>query len=108
MQDLIYLTYIWVVVFLSSWCAKRTELTPVLFFLFFGAVLVNIGLLPEKSSSFIRVFSEIGIIVIMFALGFEESTNNFLTIVRRSWGIALFGALAPLDFILPLVPTWLV
>lgn len=95
MEDLVYLVYIWIVVFLSSWCAKRTELTPVLFFLFFGALLVNVGLLPENSSSFIKVFSEIGIIVIMFALGFEESTNRFLSSIRRSWGIALFGAIAP-------------
>ncbi len=95
MQDLISLVLIWICVFLSSWCAKRTHLTSVLFFLFFGALLVNVGLLPEESSSFIEVFSEIGIIVIMFALGFEESTSKFLESVRRSWGIALFGAIAP-------------
>ncbi len=31
----------------------------------------------------------------MFALGFEESTDNFLYSMRRSGGIALFGAPAP-------------
>lgn len=31
----------------------------------------------------------------MFALGFEESTDNFVASAKRSWGIALFGALAP-------------
>jgi len=34
-------------------------------------------------------------IVIMFAIGFEESTSNFVQSARRSWGIAFFGALAP-------------
>ena len=31
----------------------------------------------------------------MFSLGFEDSTDNFLASVKRSWGIALFGALGP-------------
>ena len=39
--------------------------------------------------------AELGIIFIMFSLGFEESTDNFLASVKRSWGIALFGALGP-------------
>jgi len=51
--------------------------------------------LPEESGVFIRNFAELGIILIMSALGFEESTDNFMASVRRSWGIALFGALAP-------------
>ena len=57
--------------------------------------MVNSGILPEVSDPFIRGFSEIGIIVIMFALGFEESGTNFLKSIKRSWGIALFGAIAP-------------
>lgn len=95
MQDLHYLVYIWICVFLASVCAKQTKLTPVLFFLFFGSVLVNLGLFPVESTPFIKVFSEVGIIVIMFALGFEENTNNFIGSLKRSWGIALFGAIAP-------------
>ena len=31
----------------------------------------------------------------MFALGFEESTTNFMAGMKRSWGIAFFGGLAP-------------
>jgi Kef-type K+ transport system membrane component KefB len=31
----------------------------------------------------------------MLALGFEEDTSNFISGIKRSWGIALFGALAP-------------
>jgi Kef-type K+ transport system membrane component KefB len=44
---------------------------------------------------FIIDFAELGIIIIMFALGFEESTANFLQGIKRSWGIALFGAITP-------------
>jgi len=75
--------------------AKMTRLTPVLYFLFVGSVLANLGVLPTESGAFIRQFAELGIIFIMFALGFEETTDNFLASARRSWGIALFGALAP-------------
>ena len=58
-------------------------------------MLANIGILPAVSGDFIRTFAELGIIFIMFSLGFEESTDNFLASVKRSWGIALFGALGP-------------
>lgn len=44
---------------------------------------------------FIIDLAELGIIVIMFSLGFEEEPNNFLRSIKRSWGIAFFGALAP-------------
>ena len=71
-----------------------TRLTPVLYFLFVGSVLVNIGVLPAESGVFNRSFAELGIIFNMFALRFEESTDNFVASVKRSWGIALFGALA--------------
>ena len=40
-------------------------------------------------------FAEIGIIVIMFALGFEENSSEFIRSIKRSWGIALFGAIVP-------------
>jgi len=66
-----------------------------LFYLAVGAVYVNVGLLPEESNEFVRGFAEIGIILIMFALGFEENTSTFLKSIKRSWGIALFGAIAP-------------
>ncbi|MFT5321792.1 MAG: Kef-type K+ transport system membrane component KefB, partial [Pseudohongiellaceae bacterium] len=72
-----------------------TKLTPVLFFLAFGSLMVNLGILPHESTEFIRGFAEIGIILIMFALGFEEDTSAFVKGIKRSWGIALFGALAP-------------
>ncbi len=95
MHDMFYLAIIWAGVFLSYFAAHKTKLTPVLYFLAFGSTMVNLGVLPQESTEFIRGFSEIGIILIMFALGFEEDTNNFVRGIKRSWGIALFGALAP-------------
>ncbi len=95
MHDMLFLTIIWSGVYLSHYLAGKTKLTPVLYFLAFGSTMVNIGVLPEQGSEFIRGFSEIGIILIMFALGFEEDTQRFIKGIKRSWGIALFGALAP-------------
>lgn len=95
MDDLFYLAIIWASVFIASYVANKTKLTAVLYYLAFGFILVNLGLIPQKASPFIQVFSELGIIIIMFALGFEENTNNFIKSIKRSWGIAFFGALSP-------------
>ena len=95
MHDLSLLAIIWTSVLIASFIAHRTRLTPVLWYLFLGAVMVNLGFLPETMPIFIVDFAELGIIVIMFALGFEENTGHFLQSVKRSWGIALFGALVP-------------
>ena len=95
MEPLTHLAIIWAGVFAAVVMAKKTRMTPVLYFLFVGCVFANTGVLPEESGVFIRNFAELGIILIMSALGFEESTDNFMASVRRSWGIALFGALAP-------------
>lgn len=95
MEHLIHLAIIWSGVYVAFFLARKTRLTPVLYYLAVGSVLVNTGILPVHSGEFIRGFAEIGIILIMFALGFEESTDNFLRSIKRSWGIALFGAIAP-------------
>jgi Na+:H+ antiporter len=95
MHSLSHLAWIWAAVFVANVLADRTRLTPVLWFLGLGAILANIGLLPAKSDAFISGLATLGIILIMFALGFEENTNNFLASIRKSWGIAFFGALAP-------------
>jgi len=95
MEDLEYLAIIWFGVFVSSFLAKRTKLTAVLYFLAFGSLMVNIDILPVETSPFIEGLSNIGIIIIMFALGFEENSSKFVRGIRRSWGIALFGAIAP-------------
>lgn len=95
MHDLVSLAIIWLAVFVAHWAAGRTKLTPVLWFLAMGCILVNLGILPEEPGVFIVDLAEIGIIVIMFSLGFEENSEEFVRSIKRSWGIALFGALAP-------------
>lgn len=75
--------------------AKRTRLTPVLYYLAVGAFFVNIVLLPVEVHEFIRNFAEVDIILIMFALGFDERVDNFLQSIKKSWGVAFFGALVP-------------
>jgi len=95
MGTLEHLAIIWCGVFVAILAARKTKLTPVLYYLAIGAILVNTGVLPKETSPFVRGFAEIGIVLIMFALGFEESTANFLQSIKRSWGIAFFGAVAP-------------
>lgn len=95
MDPLVQLAIIWAGVLVASVVAARTRLTSVVYFLAFGAVMVNIGILPTDSAPFIRGFAELGIILIMFALGFEETTRNFIRSIKRSWGIAFFGGVAP-------------
>ena len=95
MENLFILTIIWASVIVAAFFATKTKQAPILWFLFMGSVLVNTDILPQQMPSFIDKLSELGIILIMFALGFEEDTNNFVRGIKRSWGIALFGALVP-------------
>ncbi len=95
MQDLHHLTIIWIGVFLSSYLAKRTNLTAVVYFLAFGSLMVNTSILPAETTPFIEGFAKVGIIVIMFALGFEENSTKFVKGIKRAWGIAFFGAAGP-------------
>ncbi len=86
----------WFVVLIHG--VNRGEENPsdaVLYFLFMGFALDNVGVLPVESDLFIREFAELGIIFIMFSLGFEETTKNFMASMRKSCGIALFGAIGP-------------
>jgi Kef-type K+ transport system membrane component KefB len=95
LSPLAQLAIIWAGVFVAGLLATKTRLTSVLYYLAFGALMVNLNILPGESAPFIRDFAELGIILIMFALGFEENTRTFLRSIKRSWGIAFFGALAP-------------
>ncbi len=94
-EYLVHLLIIWIAVGVAGRLADKTRLTPVLWYLFAGAALTNLGWLPSKPLPFVEGIAELGIIIIMFALGFEESIENFLSAMKRSWGVALFGALAP-------------
>lgn len=95
MENLTHLLIIWVAVLAGTFVASKLRLTPVLLFLFFGAVITNVGLVPMEPVPFIAGLAEVGIILIMFALGFEESTSRFVKSIKRSWGIAFFGGLVP-------------
>lgn len=95
MDSLFYLALIWGVVFIANILAEKTRMTPALWFLALGSLMVNFGLFPSGGDEFIEGLATLGIIIIMFALGFEENTDNFLYSIKKSWGIALFGALAP-------------
>lgn len=95
MAPLHELAIIWMCVFASAMIARHTRLTPVLYFLAFGSLMSNLHILPAETDPFIRGFADIGIVLIMFALGFEESSSRFVESIRRSWGIALFGAVFP-------------
>jgi len=90
-----YLALIWVAVFVANVLADRTRLTPVLWFLALGSVMANIGLIPSTGDDFISGLATLGIITIMFALGFDEKVDYFVDSIKKSWGIAFFGAVAP-------------
>jgi len=95
MYDISLLAIIWVSVFIAAFLAHHSRMTPVLWYLFCGSALVNLGILPTEMPIFITDFAELGIIIIMFALGFEEDSKNFVKSIKRSWGIAFFGAVVP-------------
>lgn len=95
MEPLIHLALVWISVYVALILAAKTRITAVFYFLAMGALMVNLHWLPEETDPFIEGFAEIGILMIMFSLGFEENTKNFIISIKRSWSIALFGALAP-------------
>ncbi|MCP5145743.1 MAG: cation:proton antiporter [Gammaproteobacteria bacterium] len=95
MHALTQLAIVWCSVYVAVFLSARTRLTPVLYFLATGSLLGNIGVLPTVPDPFIAGLAELGIVLIMFALGFEENPSRFVSSVKRSWGIALFGAVVP-------------
>lgn len=95
MESLVFLALIWTAVFIANIAARVTRLSNVLWFLALGSIMVNVGLLPSETDPFIAGLAELAIILIMFALGFEEETGNFVASIKKSWGIAFFGGLAP-------------
>jgi len=92
--------YIWtelfllfLTVFAAKITAKKTNSVDVLWFIIFGAVLGNLGLFSGDHR--LEFLGEIGIVLVMFALGFEENLSNFLKGVKKAWGIAVIGAIFP-------------
>ena len=92
--------YIWTelfIIFLSVFgaklLAKKTNTVDVLWYIVLGALLGNLHILSEDHR--IEFLGEIGIILVMFALGFEENLSNFIKGLKKAWGIAVIGAIFP-------------
>jgi Kef-type K+ transport system membrane component KefB len=95
MHDLTTLSFIWAGVYLCNLISHYVGLTAIVFWVLFGALCVNTGLLPEHPSPFMATFSELAITLVMFALGLEEDVRHFLEGIKKAWGIALIGAMGP-------------
>ena len=89
-----YSAIIFAVVVIAKLISKATRTVDVLWLIVAGAVLTNIGLLPEHNE-FLETIGEWGIVFIMFALGLEEDLGRFSQGLKRSLGVALIGALFP-------------
>ncbi len=89
-----YTSIILAIVVLSKLLATKTNSVDVLWLIVFGAIGVNIGILPEHNE-ILESIGEWGIVFIMFALGFEENVANFVQGLKKSMGIAIIGAFFP-------------
>ena len=89
-----YSAIIFSVVVISKLVSKKTRTVDVLWFIVAGAVLTNLGFLPEHNE-FLEIIGEWGILFIMFALGLEEDLGRFAQGLKRSMGVALVGAAFP-------------
>ena len=90
-------TYSAIIIFfvvLSKILSEKTSTIDVLWLILFGSLGANIGILPEHSE-ILEAIGEWGIVFIMFALGFDEDLNNFIRGLKRSFGIAVIGAVFP-------------
>ena len=56
---MLQLAIIWTGVYITVLAATKTRLTPVLYYLAIGCILVNVGILPVQSDPFIRGFAEL-------------------------------------------------
>lgn len=98
-QDLFTLLVFWIAIYVCSWLAERTHLSPLLFYLVVGSVLGNLskidGLHIIHNTPAIHLVSELAITLVFLALGFEENVDNFMNGIKKAWGIASIGALVP-------------
>jgi Kef-type K+ transport system membrane component KefB len=87
------LCFIFVGVYISKFLSHKTNTVDVLWFIIIGAILGNFGFIEENHA--LEFLGDIGIILVMFALGFEEDPKAFVAGVKKAWGIALIGAIFP-------------
>jgi Kef-type K+ transport system membrane component KefB len=93
--DLLTLLLLWGCLYASAVLAHYTKLSPLLFYIVFGCIFTNTGVLPEHPSEFMTTLSELAITIVFFALGLEENMLHFLGGIKKAWGIASVGALVP-------------
>jgi len=74
--------------------SQKTSTVDVLWLIILGSLGVNLGILPEHNE-ILEAIGEWGIVFIMFALGFDEDLNHFIQGLKRSFGIAVIGAVFP-------------
>ena len=74
--------------------SKKTSTVDVLWLIVLGAFFSNIGILPTHNEV-LEYIGEWGIVFVMFALGFDENIEHFKEGLKRSFGIAVIGAVFP-------------
>lgn len=72
----------------------RCKLSPVLGEIIWGVALGNWFFPSIRNDVFIKMFAEIGILVLMFQLGLEASIREMLRVGMRAFCVALGGATA--------------
>lgn len=90
----IYSSIILAIVLFAKLLATKTKTVDVLWLIILGSLAANVGLLPEENT-ILEAIGDWGIVFVMFALGFEENIANFTVGLKRSWGIAIIGAIFP-------------
>jgi len=89
-----YSAIIMAFVVLAKIISQKTATVDVLWLILFGSIGVNLGILPEHNE-ILETIGEWGIVFVMFALGFDEDLNHFIEGLKRSFGIAVIGAIFP-------------
>ncbi len=87
-------TMILFIVVISKYIAKKSSTVDVLWLILFGSIFANFHLIPEHHEV-LEYIGEWGIVFVMFALGFDEDLEHFAKGLKRSFGIAIIGAIFP-------------
>ena len=82
------------IVVLAKIVSEKSHTVDVLWLIILGAIFANIGILPTHNEV-LEYIGEWGIVFVMFALGFDEDLEHFKVGLKRSFGIAIIGAIFP-------------
>eukprot|EP00930_Biecheleria_cincta_P009337 TRINITY_DN11105_c0_g1_i1.p1 TRINITY_DN11105_c0_g1~~TRINITY_DN11105_c0_g1_i1.p1 ORF type:complete len:558 (+),score=94.88 TRINITY_DN11105_c0_g1_i1:59-1732(+) len=92
--ELTTLLIYWVTIWFSNFLAQKSRLSPLLFYLIFGCIYGNTGVAEQKNHT-MTFMAEMAITMVFLSLGFEENVSHFIGGIKKSWGIALIGAIVP-------------